>query len=126
MHHFYYGLQDQSLGMLCTTWALWTFRGVPVPQGVAAGRAGGEVLGHLALMEAGLRAVVGVTGAQQLGLPLGVRAPGGACGQRAAPGGQSAGPFHPQMTSLPGSSLKRPQLFIWNRDVLVLVSCAAR
>lgn len=57
--------------------ATWTLgAGVSVLQCVAAGRAGGDVFSHLTLMEAGLCAVGEVTEAQQLCLPLCIRAPG--------------------------------------------------
>lgn len=50
--------------------------GVSVLQCVPAGRAGGDVLRQLTLMEAGLGVVGEVTGAQQLCLPLCIRASG--------------------------------------------------
>ena len=60
--------------MVCATWALWT--GVPVLQCVVAGQAGGDAVGHVTLMEAGLWAVGKLTRAQELCLPLCVCAPG--------------------------------------------------
>lgn len=56
------------------TWTLGT--GVSVLQCVAAGRAGGDELGHLTLTEAGLEDIGEMTGAKQLCLPLCIRAPG--------------------------------------------------
>ncbi len=67
-------MDDVFVTAVSATWTLET--GVSVLQCVAAGRARGDVFSHLTPMEAGLRAVGEVTGAQQLCLPLCISTPG--------------------------------------------------
>ena len=75
--YFFWNNFDSHLGLCTDVSVTWTLRtGVIVLQRAAAGRAGGDVLGHLTLMEAGLWVAGEVSGAQQLCFPLCVRTAG--------------------------------------------------